>query len=444
MQRRRELAVVFLALSVALNAAITWGNNAGEDITNSRVNFLSNDRNNFLGAFAGLFYGSIPEILFTWWQSLLLFQGLLVVVGLFLFFENEIESATKRRITLICGLAYVIIFLGMAPTRDGAMISFATFGFGLFQKSKVKPVLFGFGMLAICISFSFRPWLSLAFTPIVFQMLAEKPRVKKVIRVLMCLLVSVLPMFIENGVKNVWEFSSAYPEQTVIIHDVTSNYCLSSSQPTRNLAYSQLKLLSRNEESLLRVCEFYKPSTWQAVTISNFADPRISHLDPPISIIQPGNQREFELLRTNWVKMILDDPGTYIQNHLFFLTQILISGESSRIFLTVKLSELNLSKKAIDLLWVMISLFQLPVQILIRLHLLSPLITIAALTTIHRRYKNSRYLRRLSSYVLALFVWILVTTIGYVSDNGRYTYLPVILLWASFLKHSDSYETQRG
>ena len=444
MRHRRELAFVILILTVALNAAITWGNNVGEDITSSRVNFLSNDRNNFLGSFAGLFYGSIPEILITWWQTLLLFQGLLVAIGLLLFFENEIENGSKRRITLICGLAYVVVFLGMAPTRDGAMISFAMFGLGLVQKSKAKPALFGIGILAICTSLSFRPWLSLAFAPIVFQMLAKKIHAKRVILVIACLPVLLLPIFIENGVKNVWEFGSAYPEQTVMIHDVTSNYCLSTSQPTRNLAFSQLELLSKNEESLLQVCEFYKPSTWQAVTVPNLTDPRISHLDPPISIIQPENQQEFEMLQTNWAKMILDDPGTYIQNHLYFLTQILISGESSKIFFSVRLSEIKLSQKATDLLWLLISIFQLPVQTLIRLHMLSPLITIAALTAIHRRYKNSMYLSRLSNYVFTLFAWVLVTTIGYVSDNGRYTYLPVILLWAGFLKYSDTHETERG
>jgi hypothetical protein len=444
MRHRRELALVILILTVALNAAITWGNNGGEDITSSRVNFLSNDRNNFLGAFAGLFYGSIPEILITWWQTLLLFQGLLVVIGLLLFFENEIVNGSKRRITLICGLAYVVIFLGMAPTRDGAMISFAMFGLGLVQKSNAKPALFTIGILAICTSLTFRPWLSFAFAPIVFQLLAKKIQVNKVILIITCIPVLFLPIFVENGVKKVWEFNSAYPEQTVMIHDVTSNYCLSTSQPTRNLAFSQLERLSKNEESLPQVCEFYKPSTWQAVTVPNLTDPRISHLDPPISIIQPENQQEFEMLQRNWTKMILDDPGTYIQNHLFFLTQILISGESSKIFFTVRLSELKLSQKATDLLWLLISLFQLPVQTLIRLHLLSPLITIAAFTTIHRIYKNSMYLSRLSNYVFTLFAWILVTTIGYVSDNGRYTYLPVILLWAGFLKHSDNHETKRG
>jgi hypothetical protein len=136
-------------------------------------------------------------------------------------------------------------------------------------------------------------------------MLAKKIQVKRAIVVITCLPVLFLPMFIENGVKNVWEFSSAYPEQTVMIHDVTSSYCLSTSQPTRNLAFSQLELLSKNEESLPRVCEFYKPSTWQAVTVPNFTDPRISHLDPPISIIQPENQQEFEMLQTNWAKSII-------------------------------------------------------------------------------------------------------------------------------------------
>jgi hypothetical protein len=444
MWRRRELALVLLISTVVLNAAINWGNNAGEDITNSRVNFLSNDRNNFLGAFAGLFYGSIPEILISWWQTLLLFQGLLVVIGLFLFFENEIEYGSKRRFTLICGFAYVVIFLGMAPTRDGAMISFAMFGLGLVQKSKTKTALFAIGILAICTSLTFRPWLSFAFAPIVFQLLAKKIQVNRVILIIICIPVVFLPISFENGVKKVWDFNSAYPEQTVMIHDMTSNYCLSTSQSTRNLAFSQLERLSKNEESLPKVCEFYKPSTWQAVTVPNLTDPRISHLDPPISIIQPENRQEFKKLQINWAKMILDDPGTYIQNHLFFLTQILISGESSKIFFTVRLSEFKLSQKAMDLLWLLISLFQLPVQTLIRLHLLSPLITIAAFTTIHRRYRNSMYLSGLWNYVFTLFGWILVTTVGYVSDNGRYTYLPVILLWAGFLKHSENHETKRG
>ena len=441
---RKSLVLFFLILSVPLNAAINWNNNAGEDITTSRINFLSSDRNNFLGAFAGLFYGSIPEVLITWWQSLLLLQGLLTLAGLLLLFEHEIRNASIRRVSLICGLAYVFVFLGMAPTRDGAMISFAIFGIGLIQKPKAKQALVGIGIVAILISFSFRPWLSLAFAPIIYKLIAMKFKTKKSILLISCIPILLTPIFIENQVKNIWEFSPAYPQQTVMIHDVSSSYCLSTSQSTRDKAFLQLQLISKNEESLLRICEFYKPSTWQAVIVRNLTDSRISHLEPPISKIQPERQQEFETLQANWINLIVDDPGTYIQNHLYFLTQILISGESSKLYFQTRVAEFNSSHRPAELFWVFISLFQLPVQILIRLHLLSPLITILGLIIINRRYRDSTYLSSISSYSIALTAWILITTLGFVSDNGRYTYLPIILLWAVFLKYSGNNQNEKG
>jgi hypothetical protein len=44
-----------------------------------------------------------------------------------------------------------------------------------------------------------------------------------------------------------------------------------------------------------------------------------------------------------------------------------------------------------------------------------------------------------SKSILTLFsvfiFWIGVTTIGYISDNGRYTYLPILILYAGVIRN---------
>ena len=435
--RHKSLAFrAMLIIGALSNLIAVWSFNSGEDITTSRLNYLSSKPNNFLGSFAGLFYASIPEIWVTWWQFLLVIQGLLVSTGLFLLLRSTVTLATGKIFFSILIFCFITISLGMTLTRDGAMIAFMVFGFGTIKLGEGFPLARILGFIPVVISLSFRPWLGVCVFPMLFLFVSRGQINKRFFATLISLFLTLVPIGIESLTTITQGIIDAYPQQTVMLHDLASSYCLSTNQKTRDSAFSELERNSAQVESLPQLCEFYKPSTWQNLIVPNHGDARISELKAPIELIQQGDKDKYESLQRSWLRIIRNDPSTYVQNHLFFLSQVLISGESRPLRIQEMIKSYSYGANFLEILKPLSVAIQTPVEILVRLHILSPLVTIFALVFL---YIKSRELFRSSmviSTVISLALWLLVTTIGFVSDNGRYTYLPVLLIWAAVISQA--------
>ncbi len=431
-----------LIIGTLSNLVSVWSLNSGEDITTSRLDYLSSNPTNFLGSFAGLFYASMPEIWVTWWQFLLILQGFLVSAGLFLLLRSTAKLANNKLFLFISIFCFITISLGMALTRDGAMIAFAFFGFGIIKLGEGFGLARILGLIPVLISLSFRPWLGVCLIPILFLIVGRGRTNKRVFSSLMSLCLSLVPVGIESSVTITQGISDAFPQQTVMLHDLASSYCLSTNQKTRDTAFSELERISADEKSLLLLCEFYKPSTWQNLIVPNERDARISGLKAPIELIQQGDKRKYESLQRSWIKVIKDDPSTYLQNHLFFLTQVLISGESQPLRIRELKNSTTHGASFLELLKILSVAIQTPVEILVRLHILSPLVTIFGLLFLYVRRRELFQSSNVKITIVSSALWLFITTIGYVSDNGRYTYLPVLLIWASVIAQTAEKSTR--
>lgn len=427
---------VLLIIGVLSNLIAVWSLNSGEDITTSRLNFLSSNPSNFLGSFAGLFYASIPEIWVTWWQILLIIQAFLVSTGLFLLFRSGVALGSKKLFLFISIFSFITISLGMTLTRDGAMIAFAFFGTGIlkFGEGFLQARILGF--TSIVISLSFRPWLGVCLIPILIVLVSRGQTNKRLFVLLISLFLALAPVGIEGLTTKTQGLSDAYPQQTVMLHDLASSYCLSTNLKTRDAAFRELERNSTQEESLLRLCEFYKPSTWQNLIVPNHEDSRISGLNAPIALIQQDDKEKYESLQRSWFRVIRNDPSTYVQNHLFFLSQVLISGESQPLRIKNTIQSYDNSENFLKILKPLSLVIQTPVEILVRLHIVSPLVTIFVLLYLYIGRRELLKSSMVISTVVSLVLWILITTIGYVSDNGRYTYLPILLIWAAVISQA--------
>jgi hypothetical protein len=127
---------------------------------------------------------------------------------------------------------------------------------------------------------------------------------------------------------------------------------------------------------------------------------------------------------------------------MYFLTQVLISGESQEFKFLGNLPELinnTAIKSAIEL-------YHFPWKLIINMHLISPL-AIYVLFFIFYIRKNSLFLNSRSFVLfLVLNLWIAITTLGFISDNGRYTYLPVLLIltnWVWEISHRNGGELKK-
>jgi hypothetical protein len=169
------------------------------------------------------------------------------------------------------------------------------------------------------------------------------------------------------------------------------------------------------------------------VTSLSINDPFGSNPIPPLKTIQPTDKAGYKILQKDWLKTILSDPKTYTQNHMYFLTQVLISGESQEFKFFGKLSELINNKSIKSVIELAVVSYQIPWKIIINMHLISPLAIYFLLLVFYIR-KNSLFLNSKSLILfLVLSLWITITTLGFVSDNGRYTYLPVLLILTNWV-----------
>jgi hypothetical protein len=215
-----------------------------------------------------------------------------------------------------------------------------------------------------------------------------------------------------------------------MIHDLATTLCLSPIQATRVNAYEALKKLESYKGSIQKLCNSFKLNSWQSsVTPLSINDPFGSNPIPPLKMIQPSDEVGYKILEKDWLKTIISDPKTYTQNHMYFLTQVLISGESQEFKFLGNLPEL-INNKAIKSA---IELYHFPWKLIINMHLISPL-AIYVLFFIFYIRKNSLFLNSRSFVLfLVLNLWIAITTLGFISDNGRYTYLPVLLILTNWV-----------
>lgn len=243
-------------------------------------------------------------------------------------------------------------------------------------------------------------------------------------------------------IQKYFDILPAFPQQTVMIHDLTSTYCLSPIESSRNLADKTLAILYSDNNASSRLCNFYKPNTWQSVIrtwhstndIKDNVEKEQNEIHP-IMILEPGDDVRYKQLQSGWIDLLISNPKSYIQNHLIFFTQIILSGESPTFLLKYKFLEFQKLPSINNLSLVLLELYEFPVKLLIQLYFFSPFFTIFIFTLLAIN-KPSIILSKSILTLFSVFIfWIGVTTIGYISDNGRYTYLPILILYAGIIRN---------
>lgn len=431
---KKNIFRIYSMILVTLTIISNCFNLPGEDISISRIGYLSGSGNDLLGAFSSLFYGSLPSSILDWWQYLIVIQGVFSGVGFYLIFCSVVNTVKIRYFLSILFFQYFCINLSVAQSRDGIMISSVFLAIGIITCYSNKFIRIIFGMILILFAFSFRPWLTIALFPILYYGFKIKFTLRPIVNVVLCLLIVIAPSVIETSARVNTGLQRGFPQQTVMIHDLATTLCLSPIVATRVNAYEALVKLESYQGSIKQLCNSFKLNTWQSsVTPSSMNDPFGSNPIPPLKIIQPTDEAGYKTLEKDWLKTILSDPKTYAQNHMYFLTQVLISGESQELRYLDKFSQSITNKSIKSIIDFTDALHQIPWKLIINMHLISPLAIYVLLLIFYIR-KNSIFLNSRSLILfLSLSLWITITTIGFISDNGRYTYLPVLLILTNWV-----------
>lgn len=403
----------------------------GEDIVNARNNYLTGEGTDFWGGISTLIYANVPNLGFRWQIWLAIFQILLTTAGLL-----RILSINKKRTTnyfFYCLIVYSALVFGSQMTRDGLMFSLLVFGYSELIRTIItgKPKKFLIiPILLISLAMSFRPWLSLSIIPIVLIALQKyESSTKKSFSLLVVTFIVIMPLAIETFAKESLDLRKSYPEQQVMLMDTAATYCYTSNLESGLRAKSTLALFSNDPSYTNFACQLYRPDTWVSLTQSINASSESFEVD--FSLIQPDEMYKYEVLKAAWVKTIVTDPVTYIQNKILFGSKILIASETRGLSI---LSANSASTKVM-------AFFRIPFEIALTFHLYSlfallSLLFFKPVKDFFSRKLDSIDIEKTSVYLIcSAILWTILSSIAYIGSNGRYTYALTFLSLIIYISH---------
>jgi hypothetical protein len=275
---------------------------------------------------------------------------------------------------------------------------------------------------------AFRPWLF--FASLIPAFYLRKYNLKNLV---FALILVILPFCIDRLTYLTTEYKKVHPELQVVISDVASMTCLSSNNELRKNGTDLLNNFSNTFYSNSEICGDFRLNTWQSVgswslkssVIGLDAFNDVSSRYSKILISSDMTTREYTEIRNSWLKLLANNPKDYLQVKLIHANQVMISGD------TFGLRILNADSPKDYIA----GIFFIPFDIAISLHLLSPALTflIGFIIIMLRFSKISiNNLIRIQEVMLSylfVFCWVVITSIAYIGDNGRYTYLSSFIFY---------------
>jgi hypothetical protein len=395
----------------------------GEDIVNARSNYFTGDRTDFWGGVSTFVYSFIPNLGFRWQVWLAIFQIVLTSLAL----QKLLVTKNQKRITYLLKLfvIYSALVFGSQMTRDGLMFSLLVFGYAALDSAlrnhgSVRVLILP--LLIICIAMSFRPWLSVAIIPILLiPFWRSNFKISRLTIATITVLIAVAPLAIEFATSKGLELKKSFPEQQVLLMDSAATYCYTTNTETGIRAEKVLLLFTSDPNYPKFVCQLYRPDTWLSLTKAINTSSAGYEVD--FSLIQPGDSERYEALRSSWMKMIVNDPVTYLQNKILFASKLLIGSDSRNI--SILSAETNATK--------MFAIYRILYDVAITIHIFSFLAFIVTLFSLPisrylKRKENGLIIDRVSiNLLVAVVLWTSLSAIAYIGSNGRYTYALTIL-----------------
>jgi hypothetical protein len=290
-----------------------------------------------------------------------------------------------------------------------------------FSKISKKGIFF-IGTTLIVLAVAFRPWLFFATLLPAFYL--RKIKLKNLTFIIVLIL---SPLCIERIMYLTTEYKQVHPQLQVVISDVASMTCLSTSDEVRQNGMELLNKFSDTTYSDNEICEDFRVNTWQSVggwslnlsEIGLEAFNEASSRQSKILISSNMKTDKYNEIQNSWLSFIAKFPKDYLQIKSIQLNQLMISGDT----FGLRIINSDTFKEFMS------GLFFIPFDTVISLHLLSPattfLLGIIIITLSLSRITIYRLIstREIVFAFLFLSCWILNTTMAYIGDNGRYTYL---------------------
>jgi hypothetical protein len=374
-------------------------------------------------------YGFWPDSGVPWIYSLTLSQLGIYCLGIFLLYR-KFEVGINRQIFVISA-TFGAVFL-FQLWRDGSAFAFQTLSVGLI--SSVNPgekkvnffkVIFAvlFGIAGCLFKPIFAPIFALIVVFMVWNLLSRK-KIKLVVTFLV-LISSILPFAIDKSLSNNFGLVKSFPEQQILIYDLSRLYCWGYSPEVTSEARKALEPFLTKPGEFESVCASLSPTGWDSLRVNI---PEVSG-SPAIRVVEQGNSEELNDLLKGWLRSVQSNPVEWLMVKLSDLSQVLFMASAYQmqgLFISGTESSLQ------DFADLVLRVFLAPFVIFDKLRVFTLAFSIAlGFVLLFRNRSNAGYSlikeRVLFQFLLVLSSTAVLASLVFIANNGRYV-LPYICL----------------
>lgn len=388
-----------------------------EDVVNARNNLISGLRTDFWGSFSPWFFSIIKNDNWEFFYAALF--TLMVAFGAYRFMVSNLNLLRRPLLlAFYLFLVYSSLIFTISFSRDGVLLAFfwLSLGFWLTAINKsglLRGMLLVSSISALSIGLSFRPWLSFSFIFLVLLLNSNyqhfTPKMSKFLLLGVLVFIAVTPVSLDLASHRILNMVPSYPQQQVMIMDISSMACLT---PTRSQVDQALVALnsiaSKSPLTKSVLCEQYYPQSWGSVV---FYGARAGQTGA-LHFIEANNEKTYEKLQEDWLELITSNLTSYIQMKIILGSQFLLAGESTNLFIR------NLQ-----------TFLELPANLAKEMRLFSGIpVFLLLFFCLSRTYRLRKNVDSSTFYGVVFYLSFLMTSvIAFIGDNQRYIFVGAII-----------------
>ena len=401
-----------------------------------------NKGSDWYGPIPPLLYGSWPISGENWDMSLSLLQVSFFCLGFFLLLDTEKKLLGYFESFSRVSIYWVGMLFSSQLWRDATLLAFVILGLGLIKfaihsKARLKVGYFGLGLLFViigaCCKYIFSPIIGLLLIILIKNEITFTLHKRMFAGfILIFVFASTTPYLLNNSISTSLGLRKTFPEQQPIIFDLTSIYCWGSSEQSNQQAIEYLRVTKKVGFPDESICSSLEPTGWDTLRTDR---PKWEYSSPLSPLI---NERSVQVLIRNWLKLIMNYPQEYLEVKIIHSTQVLMMANAIGPR-TNRFSNFSLEDSVI---YQISNFLTLPPRLMDKFRIFSVgfallvTLTLLARSILARRGSLFGALRGefiLTSILLCLLFQLIVTTISFVSSNGRYSFPFTILAYIYIL-----------
>jgi hypothetical protein len=395
-------------------------------------------RSDWWGPIPPIFYGTWPIGNNNWDISLSILQVLMFHYGFQRLITYEKICQNIKSLVFYCSLLLSGSIFCSQLWRDSTLLSFVVFGLAITKEASKRTAFRKTLLIAGALVLIIGSLCKVIFSPLVavyyvftLRQTFKFPKHRAMISMLLILFFSTTSVLLNSSLSRAADLKSTYPEQQPMIFDLASMYCWGTSLQSNQDAINVLRVTKRVNYPDEAICSSLEPMGWDTLRMDR---PPWEYSSP---IIPLSKLEDSEFLTKGWIRVILTNPTEYLQIKLLHSTQVLTMANYLGPRTERKFDQFALP----NIVQSIVSGYMFIPRILDRLRIFSlGTLILALIVLIWKKSLESRanHLKDphpgVSNYSIlsVAILQLILTTVGFVSGNGRYSF-PFVFLGLVFL-----------